>query len=127
MKKAVEVYRKQMIEMCGHDPFQCLTLPTYVFRTFYMKHYEAEKYPLYKLELAAKTLARNALTGGRTDFGRVYYKCGEGEIIETADVCSLYPGVMYFDPLPYDRPVLHFFESFESTTSSTRGSQRLSG
>jgi len=109
LKKAVEVYRKQMLTLCGHDPFQCLTLPTYVFRTFYMHYYEQEKYPLFKLEADAKALARAALTGGRTDFGRVYYKCQEGETIKTADVASLYPATQYHDPLPYGRPVLHYF------------------
>ena len=64
LRPTAEVYRNQMIQMCVHDPFQCLTLPTFVFRTSYMKYYDLEKYPLHKLESDAKWLAREAHTGG---------------------------------------------------------------
>ena len=48
------------------------------------------------VELNAPMDPREAFYGGRTNCRKMYHKCGPGEQIKYADVCSLYPWVSHF-------------------------------
>lgn len=47
---------------------------------------------------------RDCYYGGRTNATKLYYKCKKGEKIRYYDVCSLYPYVLKYFPMPIGVP-----------------------
>jgi G:T-mismatch repair DNA endonuclease (very short patch repair protein) len=56
---------------------------------------------------------RNAMMGGNTNVYRAYVEVKEGEKICAFDVCSMYPFIQRWYPMPYQHPII-YRENFTS-------------
>lgn len=108
LKRSLEIYISDAIEINGLHPLKCSTIASYcmkVYRTNYMN--EDEIAILTKEEY---DFCKRGFFGGRTEVFKMFQNWSEQQIAEGTfgkyvDIQSLYPTVQFFDDLPCDIPI----------------------
>lgn len=89
-------------------PLEQLTAASYTLNCWKTLHYTEEKLAYHTLDQEKR--AREALKGGRTDVRQMYKKWSMEDVMERGvygkyvDVQSMYPFVMYTQPMPVGKP-----------------------
>jgi hypothetical protein len=114
LKKAMEIYRNESIELNGIDPLKSVTIASYALKVYRTNHIPENKIAVLTKE--ESLFSKRSLRGGRTNAIRLYKKWNEKEISEGIygryqDIQSLYPTVQYYDSMPCGIPKIHKFEN----------------
>lgn len=98
----------------GMNPLKYMTIAQYAYKVFMTLYYDNPV--IADLEISHREFARKALHGGRTDVRQLIREYTEEELENGIygryqDVCSLYPTVQYYDPMPIGVPETETFSA----------------
>lgn len=109
LQQALHAYQKTSMDALGIDPLKSCTVASYCRRVWNVHHYDKEKYPLAVLTKDEYDFIHRGFYGGRTETFMTRRTWSEEELADGkggkyVDICSLYPGVQYYDEMPYGTP-----------------------
>ena len=107
LKKAMEIYIKDGIELNGLNPIDCSTIASYAMKVYRTNYLVDNKICVLKKD--EYDFIKRGFFGGRTEVFQLHAKISDeelkdGKYINYIDIQSLYPTVQFYDELPCGLP-----------------------